>query len=221
MPGKQTIYPFVVSMTGAEWDAIINNLNGSEQMPDSMLDQLLKKSLVVLNEASKPRLYDPVAECVRFVSLAKAVAAVECPSAVENSSAINIFFLGDRHMVATRQLDGSRVDFMLSEADETPLELLMILAQEVTAPGECREEFLPDEKLPPELLGQNIPLFRVTLQLENVPNSQKVFALMPRNGGGCWLFRSTSLGARQGSSTAMLAKLRSYLTPELEQIRKC
>ena len=220
MPGKQTIYPFVVSMTGAEWDAIINNLNGSEQMPDPMLEQLLKKNLVVLNEANKPRLYDPVADCVSFVSLAKAVGAVECPSAAEHDSAIHIFFLENRHMVATRQLDGSRVDFMLSEADETPLELLMILAQEATAPGECREEFVPDEKLPPELLEQNTPLFRITLQLENVPNSQKIFALMPRNGGGCWLFRSTSPGARQGNSAALLAKLRRFLTSELEEIKK-
>jgi hypothetical protein len=220
MPSKQTIYPFVVSMTGSEWDAIIDNLNGTERMPEPMLSRLMKKCLVVLNEEGSPRLFDPVAECVRFVSNATAIASVECPSARANESDITIFFLENRHIIATRYLDGSRADFLLSEADETPLEAIMQLAGEVSAPGICEEKFLSAENLLPQWFDENQPFFRFTIQLENVPNSQKVYAYFPRTSGGAWLIRSTSQGARQGDASAMLEKLKSYLEAELEPLKK-
>lgn len=214
MSGNHTIYPLVVSMSGDEWDAIIDNLNSKERMPEPMLARLMKKNFVVINEDGNPRLFDPVADCVRFVSNATAIVSVECPSAKENKSTITIFFLKNRHIIATRYIDGSRVDFLLSEANETPLETIMNLANEVDAPGTCNESFISAENLPPKVFDETRPFIRITIQIENVTNSQKVFAYFPRIGGGSWLFRSTSNGARQGESLIILPKLREYLEEE-------
>ena len=215
----RTIYPFVVSMAGREWDALIHNLNEEADIPENVMDSLRKKRIVILDESGAPRLFDPVSVCVDCVSNAQTVASVECPTAALNHSAITVFFYGRWHIFATRDMEGeNRLDFLLSEADASPLESFMELAQDVAAPGTCEERFLPSEKITAETFNPQASFFRCTFLNTDDPEDSRVYALYPRSEGGAWLARSGSNGARQGELSAMLARLRQYLQEELNSL---
>jgi len=226
---ESTLYPFVVSISGDEWDAIVENLNGTEEMPPEMVSRLVKKGVILVNEeADELRLCDSIAECVRFVSEPMCIATIECPAAINDEMDFTIFFSNDRHIIATRSLDPKkRIDFLISEYGVTPLDAVMKLAEDLQIEGDCTEQFFQSKSLPVEYFDDTVPYFRVILGTDGDKDNDKIYAYYPRKEGGGWIIHNTRLGgdnardmnpgARQGGRNTLLNHLRSLLKVEFDK----